>query len=164
MAEFLQLLAESSISMIADVRRFPSSRHNPHFNRSQLRAALLDAGIAYGHFEALGGRLTERRPGSENTAWESEAFNAYADHMDTAAFQAALDALVADAAQDRTAVMCAEADPTHCHRRLLADALAARGWTVIHILDHGTTDRHVMPKFAVVADNHRVTYPGGTLF
>lgn len=31
-------------------------------------------------------------------------------------------------------LLCCEKDPAHCHRRLIADFLARRGWTVEHIL------------------------------
>jgi uncharacterized protein (DUF488 family) len=53
--------------------------------------------------------------------------------METAAFNAALDALLAMGRARRTAIMCAEARWRECHRGLIADALKARGVTVLHI-------------------------------
>jgi uncharacterized protein (DUF488 family) len=59
--------------------------------------------------------------------------------------------------------MCAEALPWRCHRRLIADALVARGWTVLDIMSRGKATPHQLPDFARVVDG-AVTYPGSTLF
>lgn len=126
---FLALLEEHAIARLADVRRYPSSRRNPHFSRESLRRSLP---IEYVHFEDLGGfRATD--PG-EN------ALHAYAQYMTTAAFAEAVDRLLDS--EKRTAVMCAEAAPSDCHRNLLADALVRRGVEVIHILGLGKVMRH----------------------
>jgi uncharacterized protein (DUF488 family) len=156
--EFLELLAGPSIGLVADVRRFPGSRRYPHFDRDALAEALGRSGIAYRHFEALGGRRGKRAPGSPNTGWRVEAFNAFADHMATPEFAAALDDLAVSAAQTPTAVMCSEAVPWRCHRRLIADALTARGWTVLDILSPTKVGPHALTSFARV-EGGQVTYP-----
>jgi uncharacterized protein (DUF488 family) len=63
----------------------------------------------------------------------------------------------------RAAIMCAEALPWQCHRRLLADALVAKGWTVFDILPAGTIRQHELPPFAKVREGE-VTYPGEVLY
>lgn len=73
-------------------------------------------------------------------------------------FAAGMEALEALAGRGTTAVMCAEADWRRCHRRLVADALSARGWRVIHILADGRLQGHEITPFAVV-DGDRITYP-----
>lgn len=161
--EFLDLLREQGIELLADVRRFPASRRFPHFNRENLERSLEEVGIAYRHFGELGGRRGERAKNSPNTAWRVEAFNTYADHMDTPEFQQALDELTALAEEQRAAIMCAEAVPWRCHRRLIADALIVRGWTVEDILGRGQVRPHALTGFARVEEG-RITYPGGTLF
>jgi uncharacterized protein (DUF488 family) len=160
---FLNLLTASGIERVADVRRFPGSRRHPHFDRDALEESLRQAGITYRHFAPLGGRRGRRTPGSTNTAWRVEAFNAYADHMATPEFAAALEALSAEAAAARTAVLCAEALPWKCHRRLIADALIVRGWTVRDILGPGQVEPHELTPFARVHDG-RLTYPAEPLF
>jgi uncharacterized protein (DUF488 family) len=45
--------------------------------------------------------------------------------------------------------MCAEAAWTRCHRRLLADVLALRGWDVRHIGPDGGLAPHALTPFAV---------------
>lgn len=160
---FLGLLAGSSIELVADVRRFPGSTRHPHFNAEALAEALGGAGVAYRHYPGLGGRRGKRAAGSPNSAWRVEAFNAFADHMATPEFEAGLADLTARAGELRTVVMCSEAVPWRCHRRLIADALVARGWSVLDILDPGKAKPHALTEFARV-DGPRVTYPAEPLF
>ena len=135
---FLAVLRDAGVTTLADVRRFPGSRRHPQFGRAALAAALAEAGIGYEwQGEALGGRRS-RRPGTRHTALHHAAFSGYADHMDTGEFRAAVDELVRRAGRgERLAVMCAETVWWHCHRMLIADALAMRGATVVHLLDVG---------------------------
>jgi uncharacterized protein (DUF488 family) len=53
--------------------------------------------------------------------------------------------------------MCAEADWRRCHRRLISDALLARGWRVLHIAPDSGQSEHALPDFATVA-NGQVSY------
>jgi uncharacterized protein (DUF488 family) len=156
------LLEGERIALVADVRRFPGSRRHPQFGREALAASLAGAGMGYVHFEALGGRRGRAAPGSPNTAWRVEAFNAYADHMATDQFAAALAELARLAALSRTAILCAEALPWQCHRRLIADALIVRGWEVYDIVGRGPARRRALTPMARV-DGQRVTYPGELL-
>ena len=160
---FIALLAESSIGLVADVRRFPGSRRHPQFGREALEAGLNVAGIAYLHLPDLGGRRTRRDPDSPNTAWRVEPFNAYADHMSTPEFESALARLLAGAEASRTAILCSESLPWRCHRRLIADALIVRGWTVHDIFGPGKVEPHALTPFARVA-GQRLTYPAEPLF
>jgi len=145
------------------VRRFPGSRRYPHFGGEALTAALGLAGISYRHYADLGGRRGARAPGSPNTAWRVEAFNAYADHMAAPEFAAALDDLASRALDTPTALMCSEAVPWRCHRRLIADALTVRGWAVRDILGPGKVGAHALTDFARV-DGLRLSYPATPLF
>jgi uncharacterized protein (DUF488 family) len=161
--DYLTLLAAGEIELLADVRRFPASRRHPQFNQDALTASLADQGIAYEHFPGLGGRRNHRLPDSPNQAWRVQAFNAYADHLQSGEFQADFDRLLMLAAEKRTAIMCAEALPQQCHRRIIADALIARGWTVKHLLSPKRIEDHKLTEFARVEGEH-VTYPQETLF
>lgn len=86
--DFLALLAEHGVEVLADVRRYPGSRRFPHFRRETLAAALAAAGIAYHHLPGLGGHRKPRTD-SPHTHWTSAGFRAYADHTETAEFQEA---------------------------------------------------------------------------
>jgi uncharacterized protein (DUF488 family) len=154
---FLELLRGQGVAALADVRRFPGSRRMPWFGAEPLGAALDAAGIDYLHLPALGGR---RRPlpDSPNGGWRLAQFQGYADHMASDEFAAGLRQLEDVARARRTAVMCAEAQWRRCHRRLLADALLARGWEVTHVDGRGAVEPHTLTEFAV-ADGERLTYP-----
>lgn len=161
--ELLKLLHAAGIKLLADVRRFPGSRRHPQFNQESLAASLAAAGIEYRHFVDLGGRRTARLQGSPNTAWRVESFNAYADYMQSPQFLAALDELMTAAREKPTAIMCSEALPHKCHRRLIADALVARGWHVRHLLTPKRIDDHQLTPFAHV-EGTQIAYPANTLF
>ena len=59
--------------------------------------------------------------------------------------------------------MCAETVPWRCHRNLVADALAARGIPVTHIMSASNLYAHIMTRFARVRDGE-VTYPADDVF
>jgi uncharacterized protein (DUF488 family) len=149
----------NGVQVLVDVRRFPASRRHPQFSRDALAASLAAAGIEYVHEPDLGGRRPAR-PGSPHTAWRVEAFRGYADHMETPGFQAALDRLIRRGAEAATAILCAEAVPWRCHRRLISDALVARGIDVLHILGPGRADPHELDANARVLPGGRLLYAG----
>jgi uncharacterized protein (DUF488 family) len=156
--ELLALLREAGVQRLADVRAFPSSRRHPQYNRDALAAWLGEAGIDYRHLPGLGGRRSPV-PGSPNGGWREVAFQGYADHMRSPEFQEALAALESAAREAPTAIMCAEAVWWRCHRRLIADALVARGWRVEHLGIGGGHAVHELTEFAVVGPDGTLTYP-----
>jgi uncharacterized protein (DUF488 family) len=155
--EFLRLLQAHRVTLVADVRKMPRSRGNPQFNRDTLPPALREAGIGYVHLPGLGG-LRRRRPDSPNTGWRNASFQGYADYMLTPEFEQSLQELMERARGRRTALMCAEAVPWRCHRSLIADALAVRGFAVEHLLSASRTQRHALRPWAQVQGT-RITYP-----
>ena len=158
--ELAGLLVDAGVAVLVDVRSYPGSRRHPQFGREQLERSLPDAGIDYRWDRRLGGRR-QARPDSPHVALRVPAFRAYADHMGTADFAAALDELLALAAGRRTTVMCAESLWWRCHRRLLADAaVLTRGAEVRHLFHDGRTTPHVVPDGARVAGG-RVVYDVG---
>jgi uncharacterized protein (DUF488 family) len=149
-SEFRELLQHAGVGQLVDVRAHPGSRRHPHFSRPVLDADLEAAGIAY-RWEgaALGGRRRSRS-GSRHVAWRNESFRAYADHMESEAFSAAIDALIERAAGGSTAIMCAERLPWQCHRYLISDYLVMRGLRVIHLIARGSARPHGLNPMARV--------------
>jgi len=156
--EFIALLTDHRIQQLADVRTIPRSRRHPQFSKEALSVSLPAAGIAYRHVAALGG-LRKPRADSTNTAWRHEGFRGYADYMESSTFEQAVDDLLVWADAAPTAVMCAEAVWWQCHRRLLADALLARGRDVRHIMTPDSAPPHELTEFARI-EGARVRYPG----
>ena len=103
--------------------------------------------------------MREPSAGSPHTALADGPFRGYADHMASDEFARGVAKLLAQAASRRTAVLCAEADPAHCHRSLLADVLLARGHRVEHIVDAGPARPHALHHDAR-ADGGTVVYDG----
>ena len=158
--DFRHLLDEFQIQGIADVRRFPSSRKFPHFNRDTLRELLETGGIQYAWIEALGGfRRTGTDEKSPNVGLRSPAFRNYADHMMTEKFQEAVEGLLVLAAKQPTAIMCAERFFWKCHRRLLSDFLVAQGVAVEHIIEPGNLRLHTLTPGAIITEEGAVLYP-----
>jgi uncharacterized protein (DUF488 family) len=155
---FIALLERHAIAVVADVRIAPASRRHPHFAAAALARSLSERGIAHEHLRELGGRRRPRRD-SPNAGWTVAGFQGYADYMATPAFAAALERLERLAGSRRTAIMCAEAQWWRCHRRLIADALFARGWHVVHIASDGATSEHELTEFAIVSDDGDISYP-----
>jgi uncharacterized protein (DUF488 family) len=156
--EFLALLRPLGVTRVVDVRTVPRSRHNPDYNRETLPGRLQETGIAYEHSPALGG-WRKAQPDSVNTAWREPSFRGYADYMQTPEFRAALEELLGKARGERLAILCAEAMPWSCHRRLIGDALLVRGAEVQHIISGGRLEEHTLTPWALV-EGQRITYPG----
>src|SRR5690606_12163418 len=145
------------IALLTDVRTVPRSRHNPQFNAETLSASLAAVGIGYIAMPALGGLRHSHRD-SPNTGWRNKSFRGYADYMQTAAFNDAVERLIAIGREQRTAIMCAEAVPWRCHRSLIADALAVRGVAAVEILSETSWRMHSLTSFAR-ARATTITYP-----
>jgi uncharacterized protein (DUF488 family) len=154
----VSLLEANGARQLIDVRKVPKSARMPWFRADALAGSLPHTGIAYAHEPRLGGFRRPRKD-TRNGGWQVETFRGYADHMDSDEFRAGLENVEALARARRAAIMCAEAQWTRCHRRLIADALLVRGWTVLHIDSNGRTRPHTLTPFAVVVDGDRLEYP-----
>lgn len=155
--DLVELLDAFGVRQIVDVRSIPKSRHNPQFNKDELRLSLKVKGIGYKHIKELGG-LRHSKKDSINVGWRNLSFRAYADYMATPEFAKGLRALTELASKRPTAVMCAEALPWRCHRSLIADALTKSGWLVRDIMSRTLSTRHRLTPFLRVRKG-LLTYP-----
>jgi uncharacterized protein (DUF488 family) len=116
-------LEAASVERVIDVR-FRAQSRRPGMSKTRLGALLAEHGIAYEHRRALGTPPDLRflyRAGRVGEA--AEGFRAHVRE----ASSGDLDVLAAELrAGPRTALLCLEADPAVCHRRVLADELRAR--------------------------------------
>lgn len=143
---------------VIDVRRFPGSRRHPQFAKDALARSLPELGLAYVHEPELGGRRAPA-PGSPNGAWRNPQFRGYADHLSSPEARRAVERVLAHPAQP-VALMCAEAVPWRCHRRILSDLLVAHGHEVRHVLSLHRAEPHRLDPSARVGPDGSVTYPG----
>jgi uncharacterized protein (DUF488 family) len=156
--ELVDLLRAWGVQQVVDVRTIPRSRRNQQFEGEALRRSLAAAGLSYLHLKSLGGLRRPRRD-SPNTAWHNDSFRGYADFMQTPEFEQALQLLLEEARTMPTAILCAEAVPWRCHRSMIADALAARGLAVRHILSLTSAPLHELHPAARVDSQGRISYP-----
>ena len=116
-------LEAAGVERVLDVRYRPQSRR-PGMSKTRLGALLGEHGIAYETRRGLGTPPDLRflyRAGRL-----AEATDGFRRHLDATAGEE-LDALAAELpGAPPTALLCLEADPAHCHRRLVAEALARR--------------------------------------
>lgn len=160
--EFLRLIKFHRIDILFDVRRFPSSRAYPHFNKKHLKATLSSIGV---HYVWMGKELGGYRDKSEglgekspNTAWRAGGFRTYADTMMKESFQKAARKLLHSASSHNIVLMCAEKLYWKCHRQLIADYLTVQGRSVLHIIDEEHVSPHELTDIAKV-ENGLLTYP-----
>jgi uncharacterized protein (DUF488 family) len=152
-ADLTRLLRDAGVTRLVDVRRYPGSRAHPHVTRQALGQWLPADGINYRWEERLGGRRHVPAE-SADPWWQVAAFRAYAQHMRSEEFLAAMNGLLTLVVSTTTAVMCSESLWWRCHRRLIADfAELARGTQVRHLNHHGgLTDHPVAAGARLSAD------------
>jgi uncharacterized protein (DUF488 family) len=125
LARFVELLSQHEITTLVDVRSHPYSRWSSHFTKAPLSHALASAGFDYVY---LGRELGGRPEGGTDDAARALAPE----------FLGGIEQLVALAARARVAILCAEEDPSSCHRRrLVTPALLQRDVGVRHIRGDG---------------------------
>lgn len=119
----IQLLQQYHIECLADVRTAPYSRYNKQFNKETLAPRLEKQGISYRWLgETLGGKRADLQ---SSMGFRQEALF----HQD-ATYQKGIEALIGIACLQRTAIMCSEEDPRHCHRhRIISTTLLGRQTT-----------------------------------
>lgn len=166
--QFLGILRRYDIRCVVDVRRFPSSRKFPQFNRGELERSLAGNDIRYIWIEKLGGRRHEPTDArSPNIGLRSPAFRNYADYMQSEEFRKALDEVIAVAKSCPTAIVCAEKLYFRCHRMLISDYMLTLGIDVLHIgiSESAEADKPVHHVYTSCArlENGKLTYPAPVL-
>jgi uncharacterized protein (DUF488 family) len=122
---FLHTLSGAGITLVVDVRAVASSRR-PGFAKTRLSENLAGAGIGYLHLRGLGTPADGRAAARAGRHAEMHAI--FREHLMSSAAQDDLEALerLVAAGEERVCLLCLEADPRHCHRTLVAEALGAR--------------------------------------
>ncbi|MBZ6136081.1 DUF488 domain-containing protein [Streptomyces olivaceus] len=141
-SELAALLRDAGVAAVVDVRTAPGSRRDPDLLRERLARWLPEEGLGYRWERRLGG-FRKPAPDSPDVVWRNASFRGYAAHTRTPEFVAAMDELLAQAARERSAVMCGEAVWWRCHRRLVADfTVLARDTPVDHLMHDGRLTPH----------------------
>lgn len=115
---FVQGLCDAGVEQIIDVRQYPISRKRG-FSKTVFSEKLAEAGIAYLHLRELGCPKPIREQYKQDGSWRryEQGFLKYIATQDEALKR------VADESQfSHACLICFEADPAFCHRRLVAEA------------------------------------------
>jgi uncharacterized protein (DUF488 family) len=127
-AEVIARLKAAGVKVLIDVRAIPASRR-AGFSKRLLAASLEEAGIEYVHLKALGTPKPGRDAARAGRTAEMRAI--YERQLETPEAQAELARAGAIAAEKKAALLCLEADASHCHRAIVAERLKEmRGFEV----------------------------------
>ncbi|MET1100978.1 MAG: DUF488 family protein [Pyrodictiaceae archaeon] len=163
LSQLLRLLRDKSVELVVDVRRWPSSKRFPWFNRSVLEEALRRHAIGYEWLgEVLGGYRRFGVDVEDNggaTCFRSQGFRAYALYVTTnKKAQEALRQIEEKAKSRVTTILCMERIPWRCHRKIIADILVLHGLRVVHIIDEGYEVEHRPSRCARLQADGKVVY------
>jgi uncharacterized protein (DUF488 family) len=131
--KFLGLLREHGVEVLVDARSQPFSRFSPQFSRKALERTVTEASIRYLFMgDLLGGRPEARECYGADGKVDYDLVEAQEF------YQRGIERLLDGIARFRVCVMCAEEDPSRCHRRLLITrTLVRRGVDVRHVRSTG---------------------------
>ena len=143
--QFLNLLLESHITAVADVRSSPYSRYTPQFNKEPLKKKLNGANIAY---VFLGRELGARS--DDNSCYVGNTIS-YEKLAQTPLFRRGIQRLEDGSNRYKVALMCSERDPIECHRTILiSKILSEKDFEVNHIIESGKLETHTETMLRVL--------------
>lgn len=134
--KFLGLLRQHGVEVLIDARSQPFSRSSPQFSRKALERTVTEASIRYLFMgDLLGGRPQSRE------CYGADGKVDY-DRVEVQEYyQRGIERLLDGLARFNVCLLCAEEDPSRCHRRLLITrTLVRRGVEVRHIRGTGTVE------------------------
>jgi uncharacterized protein (DUF488 family) len=126
---FLEILKSQAVQAVVDTRSQPYSEYASQYDQKPLVKALNAIGI---HYVYLGRELGGRPDGDEFYDAEGHVF--YDRVAETSLFQEGLMRLENGIRKYKVAILCAEENPSACHRRLLIGRV---------LLDHGIRVEHI---------------------
>lgn len=117
--EFITLLQTFEIEVVADIRRFPTSKFE-YFKKENLENTLKEKKMDYVYLgRELGGYRKE----------------GYSEYMKTNLFKEGINRLATLAGIKRVVFLCSERFPWKCHRRYVSRSLEEKSFRVIHIIE-----------------------------
>ena len=131
LADFLATLRACGVEQIIDVRAVALSRKQG-FSKNALTEALAASGIRYIHLRELG----DPKPGRDAARRGDFAVfrKIYGKHLKGRDAQAGLKVAAQAAGEKVSCLLCFEREHEHCHRTIVATALAEQaGFTIEHL-------------------------------
>jgi uncharacterized protein (DUF488 family) len=113
--------------LLIDVRAVAASRR-PGFSKTALAGALKERGIDYLHLRPLGTPKAGREAARKGRIAEMRAI--YEEQLSTPEAALAMEQADAAAHERHSVLLCFEKEASCCHRAVVAERLAARGYQV----------------------------------
>ena len=146
--DFLKLLKQNNITVLVDVRSSPYSKYVPHFSKRNLEGFIISSGLDYRYAGAYLGGMPDDK--SVYDIQDGKKRTNYLKLMQLETYQVGLKHLlkiIKETQNGNVTVMCAEADPYHCHRHnLIVRSLLDTHHKIVdvdihvkHILKDGST-------------------------
>lgn len=146
---FVAALEKFNITAIADVRSKPYSKFKPEFNREDLKKALINHSIEY---VFLGDNIGARIKAPECYKNGQANYELISKHP---LFQEGIERLLREMETFSIALMCAEKDPTNCHRTILiCKQLKKHKIQIYHIIDANTFEEHTKTEYRLMKLYH----------
>lgn len=130
---FIDLLSKHNVNCVVDVRSSPYSKHNPQFNKENLKQNLEKMSFTYLYMgDLLGGRYT-----TPELLYPDGKVD-FSKVIKTKQFCDGIQRIITGMEKGYTiAIMCSEKNPLNCHRfGLISYELTKRGISVKHILEN----------------------------
>jgi len=129
--DFVSTIKANDISLIIDVRSQPYSQYFSDYNKESLQQRLKSQGVYYRNYaKEFGARQDERR------YYSSSGYLDFELYAKSSSFMSGVEKLIKSMNKGyKFALMCAEKDPSRCHRTILvARAFHDAGYKIIHLL------------------------------
>jgi uncharacterized protein (DUF488 family) len=142
--QFVAMLQQNSVQVVAEVRSYPYSNYSPQFDRETMKDALAKVGMKY---VDMGSELGGRPDGAH--FYDADGHVLYDKVAATEKFAQGIKRLEEGMIRFRVALLCSEEDPAVCHRAILVGrVLRERGARVQHIRGDGRVqpDEEVFAK------------------
>jgi uncharacterized protein (DUF488 family) len=158
--QFVKLLKDPAVELVADVRSLPQSARLPHFSQPALKKLLGTENISYLFLgEELGGRPDDA------DAYRPNGLVDYEARRKSYAFQTGVERLLKKLEVQSVAMMCAEEDPLECHRFLMiCPELVKLGIHPLHIRKGGQIETQEAAENRLLAAIGFAAIAANTLF
>ena len=130
---FVSLLKLNKIQWLVDIRSVPYSKHNPQYNKENIKVFLENNGVSY----IFMGNLLGARYTNPELFFPDKEIVDFRKVRETIEFKHSIDTLINKLEEGhKICLMCSEKDPFKCHRFVLVSyALVKKGIGVKHILE-----------------------------
>ena len=146
--DFIKILQKYKITSLIDVRSNPNSKFHTDYNKNNLENVLKHYGIIYRNYKEFGARQNDLKFFNKSGYLD---FNKYSQSK---SFQNGVRKIQMGMSMNHVFVfMCAEKEPSSCHRNILvAREFYKKGYQIKNLLDDGSYETQESIEKSLVED------------